>query len=66
MKFIAVTFAYMAAVVLASPLNLAPEPPLCTGLTSTLQCCATDVLGVADLDCATRTYTQVVHIDRLH
>ncbi|KAI0161312.1 hydrophobin [Xylariaceae sp. FL1272] len=25
----------------------------CSGLYDTLQCCATDVLGVADLDCAT-------------
>jgi hypothetical protein len=27
---------------------------LCSGLSSQLQCCATDVLGVADLDCANR------------
>ncbi|KAF2671608.1 hydrophobin precursor [Microthyrium microscopicum] len=26
--------------------------PLCSGLTGTTQCCATDVLGLADLDCA--------------
>ncbi|KAK1757057.1 hypothetical protein QBC47DRAFT_378327 [Echria macrotheca] len=28
----------------------------CTGLYSSLQCCATDVLGVAALDCESRTY----------
>ena len=27
----------------------------CSGLYSTAQCCATDVLGVADLDCANRS-----------
>lgn len=26
----------------------------CSGLYGTSQCCATDVLGVADLDCGTR------------
>lgn len=26
----------------------------CTGLYATAQCCATDVLGVADLDCGGR------------
>lgn len=26
----------------------------CSGLTGSAQCCATDVLGVADLDCANR------------
>ena len=27
---------------------------LCSGLSGTPVCCATDVLGLADLDCATR------------
>jgi hypothetical protein len=27
----------------------------CAGLSGTAQCCATDVLGVANLDCANRT-----------
>ncbi|KAF1992295.1 hypothetical protein K402DRAFT_320569 [Aulographum hederae CBS 113979] len=26
--------------------------PVCTGTTGNAQCCATDVLGLADLDCA--------------
>ncbi|KAI1325009.1 Cerato-ulmin hydrophobin family [Xylariaceae sp. FL0255] len=48
--------ALFAASVIAAP---APEQHLeqrtytpCTGLYGTAQCCATDVLGVADLDCA--------------
>ena len=28
----------------------------CTGLYGTAQCCATDVLGVADLDCGQRKH----------
>jgi Fungal hydrophobin len=28
---------------------------VCAGTTGTAQCCATDVLGVADLNCANRT-----------
>ncbi|ETN38582.1 uncharacterized protein HMPREF1541_06619 [Cyphellophora europaea CBS 101466] len=28
------------------------QQPLCSGLTGSAQCCATDVLGLADLDCA--------------
>ena len=31
----------------------APYDP-CSGLYDSAQCCATDVLGVADLDCASR------------
>ncbi|KPI39611.1 Cryparin [Cyphellophora attinorum] len=27
--------------------------PICSGLTGSAQCCATDVLDLADLDCAT-------------
>ena len=30
------------------------QAPLCSGLYGTAQCCATDVLGLADLDCAVR------------
>ncbi|KAI1182992.1 Cerato-ulmin hydrophobin family [Nemania serpens] len=62
MQFSLITMTTLfAAVALAIPAP-APAPadaerrqaaaPLCSGLTSTLQCCATDVLGVADLDCA--------------
>jgi len=29
----------------------------CSGLYGTSQCCATDVLGVADLDCANRMFS---------
>jgi hypothetical protein len=36
----------------APPTPVAPAPALCSGTTGTRQCCATDVLGLADLDCA--------------
>ncbi|KAI1111823.1 Cerato-ulmin hydrophobin family [Nemania sp. NC0429] len=60
MQFSAIAATLFAAVALAAPAP-ASEPglesrqqliPLCSGLTSTAQCCATDVLGLADLDCA--------------
>ncbi|KAF2155417.1 hypothetical protein K461DRAFT_292280 [Myriangium duriaei CBS 260.36] len=42
-----------ATAVMAMPANLAPrQATICTGLYGTPQCCATDVLGVADLNCA--------------
>lgn len=52
MKFIAAVF--LAGLAAAVPANIedrqTPYTP-CTGLYGTAQCCATDVLGVADLDC---------------
>lgn len=35
---------------------------LCSGASSSAVCCATDVLGVADLDCAPRKLTLLGHI----
>jgi hypothetical protein len=32
----------------------------CSGLYGTSQCCATDVLGVADLDCGNRKFRHVL------
>ena len=49
--------AICAAVVNALPAQeVARQVPYipCSGLYSNAQCCATDVLGVADLDCANR------------
>jgi Fungal hydrophobin len=45
-----------AAMALASalPLEERAKAPICSGLGSTPLCCATDVLGTADLDCAKR------------
>lgn len=37
---------------------------LCTGTTSNAECCATDVLGLADLDCAARE--SLIQILALH
>jgi Fungal hydrophobin len=47
-----------ATVTVAStiPLEERAERDLCTGTDSNAVCCATDVLGVADLDCAPRKF----------
>jgi len=51
-NLIAATFAAMAFAYPAN--NLAErQAPVCSGTTA--QCCATDVLNLVDLDCATRT-----------
>lgn len=51
--FIAIS-ALFASAVLASPVAVEERQTYtpCSGLYSTAQCCATDVLGVADLNCA--------------
>ncbi|KAI1130055.1 Cerato-ulmin hydrophobin family [Nemania abortiva] len=55
MQFSIISAALFATIALAAP---APEVESrqayvpCSGLYGTSQCCATDVLGVADLDCA--------------
>jgi Fungal hydrophobin len=57
MKFTIAVIASMATIVLATPVELVERQVaagICNGLTGTAQCCATDVLGVADLDCANR------------
>jgi len=55
MQFTLALAAIFAGVAFAAPAQLedrqVPYTP-CTGLYGTSQCCATDVLGVADLDCA--------------
>jgi hypothetical protein len=43
-----------ASVTMAIPAMIRQATPVCTGTDSNAQCCATDVLGVADLNCATR------------
>ena len=56
MQFLA-TLALFAAAAVAAPADLQARADLCNGdLYSQAQCCSTDVLGVADLDCAVRTY----------
>jgi hypothetical protein len=56
MKFTIAAIASLATLVAANPVILERQaaPALCSGLTGTPVCCATDVLGVADLDCANR------------
>ncbi|KAI0202563.1 fungal hydrophobin [Astrocystis sublimbata] len=62
MQFSTVFVALFASIAMAGPVqqtataevyNTDGSYAACSGLYSTLQCCATDVLGVADLDCAT-------------
>ncbi|KAM0457312.1 hypothetical protein ACHAPV_003220 [Trichoderma viride] len=54
MQFFAVATLFVAGVLAApSPSGLNSRATLCSpGLYSTAQCCAVDVLGVADLNCA--------------
>lgn len=61
MKVTAIIATLFAGVALAIPTGggggtPAPATPYdpCSGLYDSAQCCATDVLGVADLDCAPR------------
>ncbi|KAL4727056.1 beta ketoadipyl CoA thiolase, th1 [Fusarium chlamydosporum] len=53
MKFSLAAVTLLGAVVSALPANEKRQTPYvpCSGLYGTAQCCATDVLGVADLDC---------------
>jgi hypothetical protein len=57
MQFFTVATALFSAVALAAPTVEVAERQVYTPCTDTLyssaECCATDVLGVADLDCAT-------------
>ena len=43
-----------AALALSAPIEERQTYTACSGLYDTAQCCATDVLGVADLNCANR------------
>ncbi|ROW06995.1 hypothetical protein VPNG_06585 [Cytospora leucostoma] len=54
MQFIITTTALFASALLASPVAVVERQTYtpCSGLYGTAQCCATDVLGVADLNCA--------------
>lgn len=59
MQFTTVFVTLLATAVMANPVDKRtggnPTPyDACSGLYDTLECCATDVLGVADLDCASR------------
>lgn len=58
MQFTIATVLSLLTVALAAPAVVERQVPYtpCTGLYGTSQCCATDVLGVADLDCANREF----------
>ena len=47
-----------ASFALAAPADLTERQlPVCLGTYSNAQCCATDVIGVADLNCADRMFS---------
>lgn len=49
------TALFASSVVTAMPADLAArQTTICSGTYSNAQCCATDVLGLADLNCANR------------
>ncbi|KAI9163695.1 Trihydrophobin [Paramyrothecium foliicola] len=49
--------AAIAGVSMAAPAQLEQRQYIaCSGLTGSLQCCATDVLGLVNLDCGTRKF----------
>ncbi|POS72270.1 fungal hydrophobin [Diaporthe helianthi] len=54
MQYITVVATLFASVALSSPIEVQERQLYvpCSGLYGTAQCCATDVLGVADLNCA--------------
>lgn len=51
MQFTLPTAALFLSLAVASPLAERQAYVPCSGLYDTAQCCSTDVLGVADLDC---------------
>ncbi|KAI0445699.1 fungal hydrophobin [Xylaria telfairii] len=57
MQFSTLFITLLASAVMASPAKRNGGNPTpydaCSGLYDSLQCCSTDVLGVADLDCQT-------------
>ena len=66
MQFTLIALSVFAAAVSANPTYGQPNTALCpVGLYSVPQCCATDVLGVADLNCNSReSYTRSLELER--
>jgi hypothetical protein len=58
MKFTAAILAIWSRFAMGLPAQLEERQAYvpCTGLYGTAQCCATDVLGLADLDCGGRKW----------
>lgn len=57
MQFSIALVALVAGLVSAAPLEERQVYTPCSGLYGSAQCCATDVLGLADLDCGDPTAT---------
>lgn len=57
----------MATAALAAPSSIDERQAYvpCSGLYGTAQCCATDVLGVADLDCGNRKLSPMLTHDKM-
>ena len=53
---ISVITATLAGVALGAPVEDRQVYIPCSGLYASAQCCATDVLGIADLDCGERKF----------
>lgn len=61
MQFSLAIVALLATAVSALPTEEKRQAYIpCSGLYGTSQCCATDVLGVADLDCGNRKFKPVL------
>jgi hypothetical protein len=56
MKFITAALALFASIAVAAPVEERQVYIPCSGLYGSAQCCATDVLGVVNLDCGQRTF----------
>lgn len=57
MQFTVVAVAGLAGLAAAAPAVESRQTYLpCTGLYSNVQCCATDILGLANLDCGSRKF----------
>lgn len=57
---IAASLTALAGFTAAAPLEDRQLYAACSGLYGTAQCCATDILGVADLDCGNRKFSRLL------
>jgi hypothetical protein len=57
MRFTIIAAVIPMAMALPGYINERQTAAVCSGTTGNAQCCATDVLGLADLNCANRKFT---------
>jgi hypothetical protein len=66
MQLTTVLISLFAGLAVAAPASLEERQfAACSGLYGTAQCCATDVLGVADLNCGNREFSQPENLEDL-